>query len=113
MELLKDSDPEIKNLAREEITLLTEKKDELEERLRLLLIPKDPNDDKNVILEIRAGTGGEEAGLFAADLFRMYSRYAEGRNWKVEILSQSHTGVGGFKEIIAMVHGHGAYSQFK
>ncbi len=111
--LLQDKDPEIKGLAKEEVDALTEKKAFLEGELKRLLTPKDPNDDKNVILEIRAGTGGEEAGLFAADLFRMYSRYAESRNWKMEILTESLTGLGGFKEIVAMVHGHGAFSHFK
>jgi peptide chain release factor 1 len=112
-ELLKDSDSEIKDLAREELNELNQSKDRLEDDLRKLLLPKDPNDDKNVILEIRAGTGGEEAALFAGDLFRMYTRYAETRNWKVEIMSQHLSGVGGIKEIIALVHGKGAYSQFK
>jgi peptide chain release factor 1 len=112
-ELLQDSDPEIKNLAREELTDLNLDKDRLEDDLRKLLLPKDPNDDKNVIVEIRAGTGGEEAALFAGDLFRMYTRYAENRNWQVEVMAQHLTGVGGFKEIIALVHGKGAYSQFK
>jgi peptide chain release factor 1 len=112
-ELLRDGDPEIKDLAREEIDALTAEKDKLEMSLKNLLVPKDANDEKNVIVEIRAGTGGEEAALFAADLFRMYSRYAETRNWKVEVMSSHSTGVGGFKEIIAMVHGHGAYSALK
>jgi peptide chain release factor 1 len=112
-ELLQDGDPEIKDLAREEIENLNTEKAKIEENLRQLLLPKDPNDEKNVILEIRAGTGGEEAALFAADLFRMYSRYAESRNWKVEVLTHHVTGVGGLKEIIAMVQGRGAYSAFK
>jgi peptide chain release factor 1 len=112
-ELLQDSDPEIKNLAREEVSALSQNKDRLEDDLRKLLLPKDPNDDKNVIVEIRAGTGGEEAALFAGDLFRMYTRYAENRKWQVEVMAQHLTGVGGFKEIIALVHGKGAYSQFK
>jgi peptide chain release factor 1 len=112
-ELLQDSDPEIKNLAREELTALNQNKDRLEDDLRKLLLPKDPNDDKNVIVEIRAGTGGEEAALFAGDLFRMYTRYAENRNWRVEVMAQHLTGVGGIKEIIALVHGKGAYSRFK
>ncbi|MFO7558757.1 MAG: peptide chain release factor 1 [Desulfobacterales bacterium] len=112
-ELLKDRDSEIKALAREEIDSLTDQKEHLESELKRLLIPKDPNDDRNIILEIRAGTGGDEAGLFAADLFRMYSRYAETRNWKVEIMSQHISGVGGLKEIVAMIHGNGAYSVFK
>jgi len=112
-ELLHDSDSEIKELAREELNELNQRQDRLEDDLRKLLLPKDPNDDKNVIVEIRAGTGGEEAALFAGDLFRMYSRYAEDRNWKVEIMSQHLSGVGGIKEIIALVNGKGAYSQFK
>ncbi|KPJ75927.1 MAG: peptide chain release factor 1 [Deltaproteobacteria bacterium SG8_13] len=112
-ELLEDGDPEIKALAAEELDKLTAERENLEQQLRTLLLPKDPNDSKNVILEIRAGTGGEEAALFAADLFRMYSRYAESRNWKVETMAHHSTGVGGLKEIIAMIHGKGAYSQFK
>ncbi len=113
MELLKDSDPEIKDLAKDEVETLTQKKKTLEIELKQLLIPKDPNDEKNIIVEIRAGTGGDEAGLFARDLFRMYSRYAETRNWKVDVLTHSPTGVGGLKEIIVMVQGKGAYSNFK
>ncbi|MDJ0810731.1 MAG: peptide chain release factor 1 [Desulfobacterales bacterium] len=112
-ELLKDGDPDIKELAREELTGLTAQRDALELDLRKMLVPKDPNDDKNVIVEIRAGTGGDEAALFAADLFRMYGRYAEGQRWKVEIMSQNDTGVGGFKEVIAMIQGQGAYSRLK
>ena len=113
LELLKDGDPEIKELARDEVDSLTEQKTGLEGELKKLLLPRDPNDDKNVIIEIRAGTGGEEAGLFAGDLFRMYNRYAESKNWKVEPMSHHATGVGGFKEVIAMIHGKGAYSRFK
>jgi peptide chain release factor 1 len=112
-ELLQDSDSEIRHLAREELNELNRSKDRLEDDLRKLLLPRDPNDDKNVIVEIRAGTGGEEAALFAGDLFRMYTRYAEDHNWKVEIMSQHLSGVGGIKEIIALVNGKGAYSQFK
>lgn len=112
-ELLSDSDHEIKDLARREIEALTSRKDDLESELKTLLIPKDPNDAKNVILEIRAGTGGEEASLFAGDLFRMYSRYAENRGWKAEIMSGHWTDSGGFKEVIAMVKGDGAYSYLK
>jgi peptide chain release factor 1 len=112
-ELLQDSDPEIKNLAREELAALNQNKNRLEDDLKKLLLPKDPNDHKNVIVEIRAGTGGEEAALFAGDLFRMYTRYAETRNWQVEVMAQHLTGVGGLKEIIALVHGKGAYSEFK
>jgi peptide chain release factor 1 len=112
-ELLKDTDPEIKDLARDEIAKLTREKEKIEDELKTLLLPKDPNDEKNVIIEIRAGTGGEEAALFAGDLFRMYSRYAENRNWKVEVITHHPTGVGGLKEIIAMIQGKGAYSVFK
>ena len=111
--LLKDADPEIKDLARDEIHTLNLEKEKIESELKALLVPKDPNDDKNVIVEIRAGTGGEEAALFASDLFRMYSRYAENRNWKVEIITHHPTGVGGLKEIIVMLQGKGAYSAFK
>jgi len=113
MELLKDNDTDIKEMAREEVHALTLKKERFETDLKKLLLPKDSNDDKNVILEIRAGTGGEEAGLFVSDLFRMYSRYAEGKNWKIEVLSHHATGVGGLKEIVAMIHGKGAFSCFK
>ncbi|KPA08924.1 peptide chain release factor 1 [Candidatus Magnetomorum sp. HK-1] len=112
-ELMKDSDPEMKDLAREELVELTEKKETLAEKLKFLLLPKDPNDDKNVLIEIRAGTGGDEAALFAADLFRMYSRYSENQGWKIEIMNEHVTGVGGFKEIIAMIQGQKAYSVFK
>jgi len=111
--LLQDGDADIEKLAREELAELRRREDELEQDLRLRLLPKDPNDEKNVVLEIRAGTGGEEAALFAADLFRMYGRYAENRNWKVEVLTQHPTGVGGMKEIIALVQGRGAYSALK
>ncbi len=112
-DLLKDSDDEIKELAREDIETSTERLEELKEELKWLLVPKDPNDKKNIVLEIRAGTGGEEAGLFAADLFKMYSKYVEGLGWKVEVLSKHATGVGGLKEIVALVKGTGAYSSLK
>ncbi len=112
-ELLQEGDPDIKSLAKDEINALTLKKDRLENDLKKLLVPRDPRDEKNVILEIRAGTGGEEAALFASDLFRMYSRYAESKNWKLEVLTHHASGVGGLKEIIAMIHGKGAYSRFK
>jgi peptide chain release factor 1 len=112
-ELLEDGDAEIRNLAKDDLAALTLHKEQLEQEMKVLLLPRDPNDAKNVILEIRAGTGGEEAALFAGDLFRMYSRYAEDRGWKVEILAHHPTGVGGFKEIIAMVQGQGAYSVLK
>lgn len=111
--LLQDADADIKELARQELAQLRRRADELEQDLRLRLLPKDPNDEKNVVLEIRAGTGGEEAALFAAELFRMYNRFAENRNWKVEVLTHHPTGVGGLKEIIAMVQGRGAYSVLK
>ena len=113
LELLKDDDPEINKLARDEIDGLNEKKECLEAELKKLLIPRDPLDGKNVIIEIRAGTGGEEAGLFASDLFKMYQRFAEIANWKVEILDHHATGVGGLKEVIAMVTGKNAYSRLK
>jgi peptide chain release factor 1 len=111
--LKEEADEEMKALAREDIQHLKEQADSLEEELRLLLLPKDPNDEKNVLLEIRAGTGGEEAGLFAADLFRMYSRLAERQGWKLEILSHSATGIGGLKEIIAAISGNKVYSLLK
>ena len=113
LELLKDDDPEINKLARDEIDRLSSKREMLEAKLKQLLIPKDPLDGKNVIIEIRAGTGGEEAGLFASDLFKMYQRFAEIMNWQVEILSHHATGVGGLKEVIAMVKGKNAYSRLK
>src|SRR4051794_429922 len=111
--LLEDSDPAVRELAQEEQEALQAKYTRLEEDLRLLLIPKDPLDEKNVLLEIRAGTGGEEASLFAANLFRMYTRYAETHNWRLEVLSASPTGLGGFKEVISMIEGRGAYSRLK
>jgi peptide chain release factor 1 len=112
-ELLKDADAEIRSLAKDDLSALTVEQEALQENLRLLLLPKDPNDDKNIIIEIRAGTGGEEAALFVGDLFRMYSRYAEDRGWRVEVLSHQPTGVGGLKEVIAMIQGKGAYSVLK
>jgi len=111
--LLNDPDPEMRKMAREEIHGLEKDLSRLESELKVLLLPKDPNDDKNIILEIRAGTGGDEAGLFAADLFRMYFRYAELRGWKTEILSQNFTGIGGFKEVILLIQGKNAYSRLK
>ncbi len=112
-ELIRDKDPEIASLAKAEVEELSQRLEETEERLKLLLLPKDPNDEKNVILEIRAGTGGDEAALFVADLFRMYSRYAERMGWKIEVMSANATGIGGYKEIIAMVSGGGVYSRLK
>ena len=112
-ELLNDADADIRNMAKEELAALTAEQARLESDLLMLLVPRDPNDDKNVILEIRAGTGGDEAGLFASDLFRMYCRYAEGRSWKIEILSGHPSGAGGVKEAIVMIQGKGAYSALK
>ncbi|TAK09234.1 peptide chain release factor 1 [bacterium] len=112
-ELLNEKDDAIRELAKEEMSVLRVRKDELENRLKILILPKDPNDGKNVIVEIRAGTGGEEAALFAADLFRMYSRYAESQGWRVEVMSSNPTGLGGFKEIIALIEGRGVYSRLK
>lgn len=112
--LLRGNDEELKEIVKEEMPALKESAANLEEKLKLLLLPRDPNDDKNVLLEIRAGTGGDEAGLFVGDLFRMYARYAEMQRWKVEIISNTPSGgVGGFKEIIAMIEGRGAYSRLK
>lgn len=112
-ELLNERDDAIKELAKEELSSLRERKEQLESRLKILILPKDPNDSRNVILEIRAGTGGEEAALFAASLFRMYSRYAESQGWRVEVINSNPTGLGGFKEIIALVEGQGVYSRLK
>ncbi len=111
--LLRSGEEDIKQLAQEELENLQKKIKKLEKKLKILLIPKDPNDSRNVILEIRAGTGGEEAALFAADLFRMYQKYAEEKGWKVNILHSNKTGLGGFKEIIALIEGEGAYSRLK
>jgi len=112
--LLRENDEELKTIVKEEMPELRERIESLADRLKILLLPKDPNDDRNVFLEIRAGTGGDEAGLFVGDLIRMYARYAEMRRWKVEIISSTPAGgMGGFKEIIALVTGQGAYSQLK
>ena len=112
-ELAASGDSDMRDLAREEIKSLAAKRDALVADLKILLIPKDPNDEKNVMLEIRAGTGGDEAALFAAELFRMYSMYAERQRWRIEVMSSSDTGVGGLKEVIAMIEGRGAYSKLK
>lgn len=106
-------DDEMREMAKEEFAELQKEKTDLEERLKLLHVPKDPNDDKNVILEIRGAAGGDEAALFAGDLFRMYSKYAESRGWKVEIMDANPTGIGGYKEIIAMMNGNDAFSRMK
>ncbi len=108
-----DLDEEMANLARQEIESLEKELGELKEKLRLALLPRDPNDEKDIIMEIRAGTGGNEAALFASDLFRMYSRYAQAHGWNTDILSMSESGIGGFKEIIFEVKGKGAYSRLK
>ena len=107
------SDPEMKEFAQEEIEQGKDKIEGLETKLQALLIPKDPNDDKNIFLEIRAGTGGDESALFAADLYRMYTRYAERQNWKVEVFSLNEGSIGGYKEIVAKIIGDGAYSKLK
>ena len=106
-------DDDMKVMAQEELELLATRKEELEQRLLKLLVPKDPRDDKNVVIEIRAGAGGDEAGIFGADLLRLYARYAEARRWKTVILDENKTGVGGYKEVIMAVKGKGAYSRFK
>jgi peptide chain release factor 1 len=111
--LVESTDSEMQQLAEQEINNLTARIQTLENLLKRMLVPKDPRDDRNVILEIRAGAGGDEAGLFAGDLFRMYSRYAERLGWKVEVMSISETGVGGLKEISALIKGKGAYSRLK
>jgi peptide chain release factor 1 len=106
-------EPELREMAKEELHDLEGQLEDLEEQLKRLLIPKDPNDDKNVIMEIRSAAGGEEAALFAGDLYRMYSRYAESKGWKTEVIDANPTGLGGYKEIIFMIHGKGAYSRLK
>ena len=107
------AEPEMKAMAEEEIASLAPREPELEEEIKVLLLPKDPNDEKNVILEIRAGTGGDEASLFAAEVFRMYQRFAEQHRWKIEMLSLSESSVGGYKEVIAIIEGERVYSQMK
>ena len=111
--MLAESDPDMRAMAEEEIASLAPREPALEEEIKVLLLPKDPNDEKNVILEIRAGTGGDEASLFAAEIFRMYTRFAEQHRWKVEVLSMSESGVGGYKEVIAIIEGERVYSQMK
>jgi len=112
-QLMDENDEAMRELVKEELASLRERKEALETKLKFLILPKDPNDAKNVIVEIRAGTGGDEAALFAAELFRMYSRYAESRGWRVEMMSSNPTGLGGYKEIILSIEGHGAYSRLK
>ena len=108
-----ENDEEMREMLKEELSSAKAKVAELEEKIKILLLPKDPNDDKNVIVEIRAGAGGDEAALFAAELFRMYSHYAESRRWKVEVVNADETGIGGMKEVEFMVTGQGAYSVLK
>jgi peptide chain release factor 1 len=110
-ELVKD--PDMRELAQEELKSLETRRDTLLDEIKILLVPKDPNDEKNVVLEIRAGTGGDEAALFAGDLFRMYSRYAERQGWKIDVLNSSETGSGGIKEVIALIEGRHVYSRLK
>jgi peptide chain release factor 1 len=112
-ELAGAGDADMRELAREELKGLVTRREALLADLKILLIPRDPNDEKNVMLEIRAGTGGDEAALFAAELFRMYSMYAERQHWRIEVMSSSDTGVGGLKEVIAMIEGRGVYSKLK
>ena len=107
------SDPDMKEMAEEELAELEPREPLLQEQIKILLLPKDPNDEKNVIVEIRAGTGGDEASLFAAEVYRMYQRFAEQHRWKVELLSMSESGVGGYKEVIAIIEGERVYSQMK
>jgi peptide chain release factor 1 len=112
-ELIRTGDPDMRELAEEEAAVKTREREALLQELKVLLVPKDPNDEKNVILEIRAGTGGDEAALFAADLFRMYSRFAEKQGWKLEVMSSSDSDGGGLKEVIASITGRGVYSRLK
>lgn len=112
-EILRGSDGDLRELAQAELVELKEKKPKIEEELKIMLLPKDPRDEKGVILEIRAGTGGEEAALFGANLFRMYAKYAESKRWKVDVIASNPTGLGGLKEIIAAIEGKGAYSRLK
>ncbi|AYE34729.1 peptide chain release factor 1 [Clostridium septicum] len=111
--LSEESDKEMREMLSEEISMLTAREEELENHIQILLLPKDPNDDKNVFVEIRGGAGGDEAALFAANLFRMYTRYAENQRWSVELMSANETDIGGFKEVVFMIKGHGAYSKLK
>jgi peptide chain release factor 1 len=111
--MLTDSDPDLKAMAQEEVAQLEPELARIEEEIKILLLPKDPNDDKNIVLEIRAGTGGDEATLFAAEMFRLYSRYAESQGWKMEITSSSESSVGGLKEVIALVTGDKVFSKLK
>ena len=113
LEMLEMNDEEMKEMAKEELAEGKRLEEELSEKLKILLLPKDPNDDKNIMLEIRAGAGGDEAALFAMQLYRMYTHYAESQNWKVEMIDVNENGIGGYKEVVAMVSGKGAYSKLK
>ncbi len=108
-----ESDEELRQLAKEELSGAKERQESLEQQIKVLLLPRDPNDDKNVVVEIRAGAGGDEAALFAAELYRMYVKYAEGRRWKCELVSVNENGIGGMKEVVFMINGRGAYSRMK
>jgi len=111
--IIEGKDPDLKELAKEELPGLQRNRDELQQKIKVMLLPKDPNDDKNIFLEIRAGAGGDESALFAAELFRMYTRFAENSRWKVEVMSLSPSGANGLKEVIASIEGKGAYSKLK
>jgi peptide chain release factor 1 len=111
--MLQEKDPELRAMAEEEVARLEPELARIEEEIKVLLLPKDPKDEKNVVLEIRAGTGGDEATLFAAEVFRMYSRYAESQKWKIEVMSTSESAVGGLKEVIALVSGNRVYSKLR
>ncbi len=111
--MLQEDDPEMRNMAEDELKQAKQRRDILEQELQLLMLPKDPNDEKNIFLEIRAGTGGDEAAIFAGDLYRMYARYAETQRWKIEVMSEHEGEHGGYKEVIARIEGHGAYSKLK
>ncbi|EGO64033.1 peptide chain release factor 1 [Acetonema longum DSM 6540] len=112
-EMLKESDPELREMAQAEFEDLKSRNEELEQELHILLLPRDPNDEKNVIVEIRGGAGGDEAALFAGDMFRMYTRYADTQGWRTEVLDANPTGLGGFKEVIFLIEGDGVYSKMK
>lgn len=111
--LAEESDKEMREMLSEEISMLSKREEELQSEIQILLLPKDPNDDKNVFVEIRGGAGGDEAALFSANLFRMYTRYAETQRWSVEMISSNETDIGGFKEVVFMIKGQGAYSKLK
>ncbi len=113
LEMMSDSDPDIREMANEELKEIRQTLDNLSLQLQKMLLPKDPNDDKNIYLEVRAGTGGDEAAIFSGDLYKMYARYAEKQHWKMEVMSESHGDHGGYKEVVVRIVGHGAYSKLK